>query len=271
MRLSTRIATALLLALLIGVACGPKSAPQAPPANPPAVSAPTTPPAPPPQPPPAAVTAPPPAAAAAPPPAGGAGAAGAPGAPGAPGRGGGRGGNAGPPPPPAEPIPAVMPPPVNPIVSGTKPDPDPRVGLKAGRWDAGQAAWNIRMVSTTPPSPASLGATHSDLAFTGKYAIQGNYNGFEIWDISNPVKPVLANAYTCPASQNDVSVFKNLLFMSSEATNSRSDCKFGGFPDPGPSKERVRGVRIFDISDVSASAARQGRAELPRLAHAHGG
>src|SRR5262245_49564917 len=118
-----------------------------------------------------------------------------------------------PPPPP----PAVMPPPVTPIVSITAPNPDPRVGLAAGRWDAGQAAWNMRMISTTPPSAASAGATHSDLAFTGKYAIQGNYNGFEIWDISNPTKPVLANAYTCPASQNDVSVYKNLVFMSSEA------------------------------------------------------
>jgi hypothetical protein len=142
-----------------------------------------------------------------------------------------------------------MPPPATPIVSGTAPSPDPRVGLSAGRWDAGQAAWNIRMVSTTPPSLTSMGATHSDLAFTGKYAVQGNYNGFEIWDISNPAKPILANAYECPASQNDVSVYKNLLFMSSEATNSRTDCKFGGVAD-AISKDRVRGIRIFDISDV---------------------
>jgi hypothetical protein len=151
-----------------------------------------------------------------------------------------------PPPPP----PAVMPPPVTPIVSMTAPSPDPRVGLKAGRWDAGQAAWNLKMISTTPPSAASAGATHSDLAFTGKYAIQGNYNGFEIWDISNPTKPVLANSFECPASQNDVSVYKNLLFMSSEATNSRQDCKFGGVPQP-TSEDRVRGIRIFDISDMA--------------------
>src|SRR5439155_10953874 len=123
-------------------------------------------------------------------------------------------------------------------------------GLAAGRWDAAQAAWNMRMISQTPPSEASLGATHSDLAFTGKYAIQGNYNGFEIWDISNPAKPVLANAYTCPASQNDISIYKKLLFMSSEATNSRSDCKFGGVPNP-VSEDRVRGIRIFDISDIA--------------------
>ena len=63
-----------------------------------------------------------------------------------------------------------MPKPVDPIISATAPTPDPRVGLKAGRWDAGQAAWNMKMISTTPPSPVSLGATHSDLAFTGKYS-----------------------------------------------------------------------------------------------------
>src|SRR5204862_7595489 len=55
--------------------------------------------------------------------------------------------------------------------------------------------------------------------------------------------------YLCPASQNDVSVYKNLLFMSSEATNSRSDCGFEGVPDP-VSKDRVRGIRLFDIRDV---------------------
>jgi hypothetical protein len=153
------------------------------------------------------------------------------------------------PPPPPPPPPAVMPKPVAPIVSAVTPSPDPRVGLKAGRWDAGQAAWNMRMLSTTPPTGKALGATHSDLAFTGNYAIMGNYNGFEIFDISNPAKPVLVQQYLCPASQNDVSVYRNLIFMSSEATNSRADCGFEGVPDP-VSKDRVRGIRVFDISDV---------------------
>jgi hypothetical protein len=142
-----------------------------------------------------------------------------------------------------------MPPPVTPIVSAMPPNPDPRVGLKPGRWDAGQAAWNMRMLSTTPPTGKVLGATHSDLAFSGNLVIMGNYNGFEIFDISNPSKPVLMQTYLCPASQNDVSVYRNLLFMSSEATNSRADCGFEGVPEP-ISKLRVRGIRVFDISDV---------------------
>jgi hypothetical protein len=164
---------------------------------------------------------------------------------GAPAGGGGRGT----PPPPPPPPPAVMPKPVEPIVSATTPSPDPRVGLRPGRWDAAQAAWNMRMLSTTPPKGRTLGATHSDLAFSGNLVIQGNYNGFDIYDISNPSKPVLMQTYLCPASQNDVSVYRNLLFMSSEATNSRNDCGFEGVAEP-VSKLRVRGIRVFDISDV---------------------
>jgi len=160
-------------------------------------------------------------------------------------------------PPPAAPPAATPPsgeppaaaPSVAPVVSATAPAPDPRVGLKAGRWDAAQAAWNMRMLSTTPPKGRTLGATHSDLAFSGNLVIQGNYNGFDIYDISNPSKPVLMQTYLCPASQNDVSVYRNLLFMSSEAINSRADCGFEGVPEP-VSKLRVRGIRVFDISDV---------------------
>jgi hypothetical protein len=143
-----------------------------------------------------------------------------------------------------------MPEPVKPIVSATPPSPDPRIGLSAGRWDAAQAAWNIRLVSTTPPDAKFLGVTSSDLAFTGKYAIQGNYNGFQIFDISNPSKPTLALTYLCPASQSDVSVYKHLLFVSGEGQTGRLDCGIQGVPEP-VSKDRLRGIRIFDISKMS--------------------
>ena len=226
--LATLFIAALLASAALGVpACASSPTTAAPPAAKPAAVAPASAPAPAPTAPPAQPDD----------------AANAPAAP-----AGGRGAPANPPPPP-EPPPAVMPPPIAPIVSTTAPTPDPRVGLKAGRWDAGEAAWNMRMISTTPPTSQVLAATHSDLAFTGKYVIQGNYNGFEIYDISRPAKPVLAQTYLCPASQNDVSVYKNLLFMSSEATNSRSDCGFGGVPEP-ISKDRVRGIRVFDIRDI---------------------
>ena len=131
------------------------------------------------------------------------------------------------------------------------PSRDPRVGLGAGLMNAAEAVSNLRILSETPPPAKFLGSTNSDLAFTGKYAIQGNYNGFQIWDISSPAKPVLTTAYYCPASQSDVSVYKNLLFVSGESGTGRLDCGDQGVKDP-VSKERLRGLRIFDITDITA-------------------
>ena len=71
------------------------------------------------------------------------------------------------------------------------PDPDPRVGLGAGLFDAEQAIWNLRLVSATPPQREFVGKTNSDLAFSGDYAIQGNYDGVMVWDISDPANPEL--------------------------------------------------------------------------------
>jgi hypothetical protein len=160
-----------------------------------------------------------------------------------------------------------MPPPVTPIVSATPPTPDPRVGLAPGRWDAAQAAWNIKLVSTTPPAEKFLGVTNSDLAFTGKYVIQGNYNGFQIFDVSSPVKPVPVLTYTCPASQSDVSVYKNLLFVSGEGQTGRVDCGIQGVPEP-VSKDRLRGIRIFDITDM-ASPKYVANVQTCRGSHTH--
>ena len=126
---------------------------------------------------------------------------------------------------------------------------DPRVGLRAGLMDAEEAIWNLRRISTTPPARDFIGVTNSDLAFTGNYVIQGNYNGFQVWDISNPAKPELVIGYLCPASQSDVSVYKNLLFVSGEGFEGRLDCGTQGVPER-VSKDRLRGIRIFDISDI---------------------
>lgn len=141
---------------------------------------------------------------------------------------------------PMTPTPAMTPPPAT---------PDPRVGLKAGLMDAGEAVGHLEILAKAVSPEGFLGITNSDLAFTGNYAIQGNYNGPVIWDISNPADPVVVTAYTCPASQNDVSVYKNLLFMSAEAYNGRLDCRPGGVPD-SVSTERIRGIRVFDITDI---------------------
>ncbi len=135
------------------------------------------------------------------------------------------------------------------VVTTAAPINDARVGLKAGMFDAGEASWNMKVVSTTKSPERFIGSTNSDLAFTGKYAIQGNYNGFQVWDISNPAAPVLTTAYYCPASQSDVSVYKNLLFVSGEGTGGRLDCSGDGVRER-VSKDRLRGLRIFDITDI---------------------
>ena len=130
------------------------------------------------------------------------------------------------------------------------PNPDPRIGLRAGVSDAGQAAWNMRLMSSTAPSTKFVGGTNSDLAFIGQYAIQGSYDGYQVWNISNPSHVTLETAYFCPASQSDVSVYRNLVFVSGEGLTGRLDCGAEGVKDT-VSKERLRGIRIFDISDIA--------------------
>ncbi|MDZ7773140.1 MAG: hypothetical protein U5K31_10460 [Balneolaceae bacterium] len=130
-----------------------------------------------------------------------------------------------------------------------RPSPDPRVGLEAGLFDAEEAIWNMRKVSHTPPPEGFLGVTNSDLAFKDNYAIQGNYNGFMVWDISNPASPELVVDYLCPASQSDVSIYENLLFVSGEGYGGRLDCGTEGV-DQAVSQERLRGIRIFDVTDL---------------------
>ena len=152
-------------------------------------------------------------------------------------------------------------------MSTVAPNPDPRVGLKAGARDAGEAIWNLKVMSKTPPSAKFAGITNSDLSFTGHYAIQGSYNGYQVWDISDVSKPTLKEAYVCPASQSDVSVYKNLLFVSGEGLSARLDCGEEGIKDT-VSSERLRGLRIFDISDIS-HPKNVGNVQTCRGSHTH--
>jgi len=143
-------------------------------------------------------------------------------------------------------------------MSPTAPSPDRRVGLRAGWMNAAEAAWNLRLVSAAPKpaqftndtNPGDFGFLNSDLAFTGHYVIQGNFHGLQVWDIAQPSHPTLVTSYVCPDAQNDVSVYRNLLFTSGEDFNGRLDCGTQGVPD-SVSKDRMRGIRIFDISDIA--------------------
>jgi hypothetical protein len=143
-------------------------------------------------------------------------------------------------------------------MSAMAPTPDPRVGLRAGWFNAQEAVWNLQVVSKTPPSekflnlstPGAASLWSSDLAMSGNYVYQGNFSGYQVWDISNPAKVTLKTAYVCAGSQSDVSVYGNLLFVSGESTAGRTDCGMQGVPD-SVSQDRLRGIRIFDVSDIA--------------------
>jgi hypothetical protein len=194
-------------------------------------------------------------------------------------------------PEPAPPLPAGM--------TGSDAN-DPRAKLKPGLFDAGETSLGLKHVlllkkpdafqldfdpnnpkvqktlgllgiadPSKMPKPmqlviAQLAFANSDLAFQGHYLFQGNFYGVNIYDISNPAKTQLLTSMICPGGQGDLSVYKNLMFMSVEQPNGRLDCGTQGFPPgpppppdqekkptiPAPQKDRFRGVRIFDISDI---------------------
>ena len=97
--------------------------------------------------------------------------------------------------------------------------------------------------------PGILNFANTDLAFSGDILFEGNYHGFSAYRVENPLSPELLGSVVCPGGQGDVSVVGNLLIMSVEQTRGRLDCGLQGVADP-VSDERMRGIRIFDISDV---------------------
>jgi hypothetical protein len=135
---------------------------------------------------------------------------------------------------------------------------DPRVGLKAGLYDAGEAAFGLEKVVSLPKPPGfatgnfiatpnpeppppdnparppsvSYGATNSDIAFSANHLFVGNYKGINFYDIDNPSQTKLRTSLMCPGGQGDVSVYGHLLFMSAEAINGRTDCGTQGVPLP---------------------------------------
>ncbi len=100
------------------------------------------------------------------------------------------------------------------------------------------------------PRPALLSFSNTDLLFSGNYMVAGNYHGFNTYDISNAQAPRHIGSVVCPGGQGDVSLVGNLLIMSVQEARGRLDCGLEGVPDV-VSEERVRGIRIFDVSDFT--------------------
>ena len=208
----------------------------------------------------------------------------------------------------APPLPAGM--------TGSNAD-DPRSKLKPGFFDAGEASFGMKhllllqkpdafQLGIDPNSPkvekalsalgignpamipapmkmpvAGLALANSDIAFQGNHLFLGNFYGVNIYDIAEPSKAKLLTSLICPGGQGDVSVYKNLLFMSVEMPNGRLDCGEQAFPPnpppaagqqggglPAAQKDRFRGVRIFDISDISRPK-QVGAVQTCRGSHTH--
>ena len=165
-----------------------------------------------------------------------------------------------------ETTPAALPP----GMTGPSTD-DPRVTLKPGMYDAGEAAMGmqhlaflkkpdaLQLNASSPDDPAvqkalktlgvgdpskmpkaqqmviaQLAFANSDFAFQGNHLVQGNFYGASFYDISNPAKISLISTLVCPGGQGDVSVYGNLLFYSVEMPNGRLDCGTQAFPTPPP-------------------------------------
>lgn len=156
---------------------------------------------------------------------------------------------------------------------------DERTELTSGIYDAGEASSGLALEHSVAPPPgffdpdaifappttreeaeamranpprySPLALANTDMAVSGGRLFVGNFNGFNIYDITGSGEPELIVSVVCPGGQGDLSVHGNLLFMSVEQNNGRIDCGAsgaGGMVNP----ERFRGVRIFDISDIKA-------------------
>ncbi|MFB7344939.1 LVIVD repeat-containing protein [Streptomyces hydrogenans] len=106
---------------------------------------------------------------------------------------------------------------------------------------------NIAHLANVPKD--ALKSLNTDLAFQGRYAFAGNYDGFRIFDISDPKSPKTVAQVLCPGSQNDISVSGDLLFLSTDS--SRSDDSCASTTQPASVKESWEGMKIFDISDIA--------------------
>ncbi len=180
---------------------------------------------------------------------------------------------------------------------------DPRAGLAAGLDDAGEAILHMTKIATLPrppgffdpdnpaelpPRPASaddsegsggsktsddderyplLSFSNTDMAFAGDVLVTGNYHGFNIYRLDEGGIPQLLSSVVCPGGQGDVSIVGDLLIMSVEQQRGRVDCGLQGV-DQDVSTERFRGLRIFDIADLTRPV-QVGAVQTCRGSHTH--
>ena len=181
---------------------------------------------------------------------------------------------------------------------------DPRSGLTAGLFIADEAILNLELIASLrkptgffdPDNPGSKGVedptkdldeekelttleksralkspilsfANTDMAFSDNLLVAGNYHGFNMYKINRDGVPDLVSSIVCPGGQGDVSIVDNLLIMSVEQIRSRIDCGSNGVGSDA-SSDRFRGIRIFDISDLT-NPKQVGAVQTCRGSHTH--
>ena len=186
---------------------------------------------------------------------------------------------------------------------------DPRAGLKAGLYDAGEAILNMQLLVSQhkplgfydPANPEERGVdkpkdeqdaeaededkeqtiekaaedrrypmlsfSQTDMAFRDDLLVTGSYHGFNMYRIDEEGLPKLITSVVCPGGQGDVSIVGDLLIYSVEQTRGRLDCGLEGVTVDA-SLDRFRGLRIFDISDLSRPM-QVGAVQTCRGSHTH--
>ena len=180
---------------------------------------------------------------------------------------------------------------------------DPRSGLTAGLYFADEAILNMELITSLkkpvgffdPDNPAAKGKkdlneddkdkiktteeksrslrspilsfSNTDMAFREDLLVAGSYHGFNMYKIQADGVPMLISSVVCPGGQGDVSIVGDILIMSVEQIRSRIDCGLEGVGrDASP--ERFRGIRIFDISDLT-NPKQVGVVQTCRGSHTH--
>lgn len=129
--------------------------------------------------------------------------------------------------------------------------------------DDGQGVENTQWGSRSP----LLSFSNTDFAFSGDTMVLGNYHGFNVYKLKADELPQHISSVVCPGGQGDVSIVGDLLIMSVEQTRGRIDCGLQGIAED-VSKERFRGLRIFDISNL-AQPVQVGQVQTCRGSHTH--
>ena len=112
-----------------------------------------------------------------------------------------------------------------------------------------------------------LSFANTDMAFRGDVLVVGSYHGFNVYRLRGDAAPELQSSVVCPGGQGDVSIVGDLLIMSVEQTRGRVDCGLEGVPGDA-SLERFRGLRIFDIADLTRPV-QVGQVQTCRGSHTH--